>query len=132
MLGFEESRTRIKAGYCRPCSAHTLPLPSLTELPLCTAAHDGEEKNPDLTNSRPKEQAGEFPGGITITGGVAFWAGAGQMVLQRSLSPEATLGSLSVTESVGSASGAQSSSQKGTGHLGRVANTERFPRFRWN
>lgn len=41
-----------------------LPLPSLTEQPLCTTTHDGEEKNPDLTHSRPKEQAGEFPGGF--------------------------------------------------------------------
>lgn len=119
--------------YCWPCSIHSLPLPSLTEPSLRIARQDGEEKNPDLTHSRPKEQAGEFAGCVAIGGSSILGRDAARPRPNSLAEKSESRGQFgeTETESMGSASGAQSS-QKRIGPLGGVANTQRsFRGFRW-
>lgn len=69
---------RLEVGRAEAATVGLVPaIPScaLSEESLGSARHDGKEKNPDLTHSRPKEQAGESQTASPL-GEVAFGAGA--------------------------------------------------------
>lgn len=104
-----------KAGYCWLCCIHL----------LCIVRHNREEKNHlAFTHSRLKEPTSEFPGGLTT----AEWATLGSSTVRPKPNdfPEKSESLVhygeSEKESVGFSSRTQSSSQKGNGHLGGVAN----------